>query len=499
MDKIFEINDYYMSHIDSMYIPTYYLYGLNGLVDINGIFYKQEDDIFCSIYEKYKSEVNKNECIEICGHSIIINKFVTEKQKQFITLYESFNVGEIVEVYVRCNDGYRYKMIESLSIGDIDNIIINRYNCEYKDSVHHNNLLESIKCINAYNDILYEGVSKIWDNVFEPLIDIIMEHLNDSFVDAKKIPTPYAYFYYYDSETHTKNVDIGLYDEHKFKGADVFEFIMNEYWHRIIFRFEHSNVNYYMKTSRLMDFETVGFDKEYNETLRKMNPVEITINVDAVKKFDRNKISELLQHELTHVHQKFGNVNKDVTVTRFGLIANIKNEFISYVKDDTFNKVKTLCYLSSKYEYAAFAAQAYRMIMNIPNNGRIDTFLKDSAKNGQLSIHLMKYTASASRYETISKLHNYVGDAIFDNEDDRQYILLLAYYINKHKNLIIDSPNIKNRLNVIDTLRGKMKFTQKEFLYLQKRVSKFFDIRYKMYTIDLYKNLHAAAHLKKYC
>ena len=111
----------------------------------------------------------------------------------------------------------------------------------------------------------------------------------------------------------------------------------------------------------------------------------------------------------------------------------------------------------------------------------------------------MKYTASASRYETISKLHNYVGDAIFDNEDDRQYILLLAYYINKHKNLIIDSPNIKNRLNVIDTLRGKMKFTQKEFLYLQKRVSKFFDIRYKMYTIDLYKNLHAAAHLKKYC
>ena len=67
------------------------------------------------------------------------------------------------------------------------------------------------------------------------------------------------------------------------------------------------------------------------------------------------------------------------------------------------------------------------------------------------------------------------------------------------KNLIIDSPNIKNRLNVIDTLRGKMKFTQKEFLYLQKRVSKFFDIRYKMYTIDLYKNLHAAAHLKKYC
>ena len=50
--------------------------------------------------------------------------------------------------------------------------------------------------------------------------------------------------------------------EHKFKGADVFEFIMNEYWHRIIFRFEHSNVNYYMKTSRLMDFETVGFDKE---------------------------------------------------------------------------------------------------------------------------------------------------------------------------------------------------------------------------------------------
>ena len=137
--------------------------------------------------------------------------------------------------------------------------------------------------------------------------------------------------------------------------------------------------------------------------------------------------------------------------------------------------------------------------MNIPNNGRIDTFLKDSAKNGQLSIHLMKYTASASRYETISKLHNYFGDAIFDNEDDRQYILLLAYYINKHKNLIIDSPNIKNRLNVIDTLRGKMKFTQKEFLYLQKRVSKFFDIRYKMYTIDLYKNLHAAAHLKKYC
>ena len=38
--KIFEINDYYMSHIDSMYIPTYYLYGLNGLVDINGSFYK---------------------------------------------------------------------------------------------------------------------------------------------------------------------------------------------------------------------------------------------------------------------------------------------------------------------------------------------------------------------------------------------------------------------------------------------------------------------------